>query len=614
MRMFRKLTLKAYLIAMLVVLVATPMFLFRAWPSSFALTTEISEVRGRHLLIANNLGVALERYHRDLSSAFDFASERLIRNADQSGVGKLLQNLGFHCVAMFDLTTGLRAAGVSANGNCPEELSSEKRKFFSGLLGASRSAISGVEKGVNGEPMLYMVRSDGNRLVVGAVGTTYFRELGKAVAFGEKGHAAIVDQNGRVLSHPLERWVAERRNISKVSAVSRMLSGDTGVETFYSPALKDDMIAGFTSVPNSGWGVMVPQPLSELRWKAANIEKSTAGIFLIGLLIASLAACYIAIAIATPVSRVSSAARRMAQDEADVRISEQGWFLPKEFNELQLAFNAMAEHVAVARAKEGVARKDAERANEAKTLFLRSVAHELRSPLNAIVGFADLIAKPRAKILAPETMQSYARDIAAGGRHLLSLTNDLLDLARIEAGKYEIDIATVDLVTLAERAVRFVQNDAAKRCMTISIEAPVEGIDAECDERALFQCMLNLVSNAVRYGRDDGNITVRIERLDGGAASVAVIDDGPGIAAADLERVLEPFERAATNGAHVEGTGLGLPIVCKLAELHEGRFDLRSDRGAGTQARIILPAIPTHHEPTKWGRPASGKAGSSLAA
>lgn len=112
--------------------------------------------------------------------------------------------------------------------------------------------FSEVLEGPGGVPVIYVIRRVGGLIAIGALNTGYFVSLGKAISFGVRGHAAIVDHKGNVLAHPLDDWIAERRNIAKISAVARMLNGETGIETFYSPALKSDMIAGFTVVPEVG--------------------------------------------------------------------------------------------------------------------------------------------------------------------------------------------------------------------------------------------------------------------------------------------------------------------------------------------------------------------------
>ena len=145
------------------------------------------------------------------------------------------------------------------------------------------TTISPVFAGPQGGNQLLVVHDYGRKLAIARMDTSYFRHLADSIAFGVKGHAAIVDQEGNVLAHPLAKWVAERKNIASISVVQRMIGGETGVEKFYSPALKGDMIAGFTTVPGAGWGIMVPQPISELHAKAYDGQLSTLTVLAAGI-------------------------------------------------------------------------------------------------------------------------------------------------------------------------------------------------------------------------------------------------------------------------------------------------------------------------------------------
>ena len=206
-------------------------------------------------------------------------------------------------------------------------------------------------------PVIYLVQRRGARLVVGAVYTTYFRELGSRISFGHKGHAAIVDQTGRVLAHPLESWENEARDISGVSAVQRMLRGESGVERFYSPALKGDMIAGFTGIEGPGWGVMVPQPMAEFQETAAQVSSSAKLVLLIGVMAALALAILISGWFARPVNAVASVARRMAGGDISARVGDRLLSQPlSEIRSLGTAFNQMADQIEDAQTEEISAR------------------------------------------------------------------------------------------------------------------------------------------------------------------------------------------------------------------------------------------------------------------
>ncbi|MEM9573736.1 MAG: diguanylate cyclase, partial [Pseudomonadota bacterium] len=244
------------------------------------LAREFNEVKDRHLLLAENLSSALSRYERDLRTTVKTISSTLGQTGKVENSQELLNTLGIQSVSIVDPKTG-NILHSSANG----EFSNELLAMIKGYATASNFEFTPVFKLSQGINALFLVAKSGENIAVAQISTKYFQELGKEISFGEKGHAAIVDQDGNVLSHPLDHWVKAAKNISAVSAVKRMMNGETGVERFYSPALEGDMIAGLTVVPGPGWGVMIPQPISELEAKAfANLMPLLAG-FLIAILL-----------------------------------------------------------------------------------------------------------------------------------------------------------------------------------------------------------------------------------------------------------------------------------------------------------------------------------------
>ncbi|RMF66049.1 MAG: sensor histidine kinase, partial [Alphaproteobacteria bacterium] len=231
------------------------------------------------------------------------------------------------------------------------------------------------------------------------------------------------------------------------------------------------------------------------------------------------------------------------------------------------------------------ARDAAEQASRAKSQFLATMSHELRTPLNAIIGFAEmLITQPD---LDGDKQREYAATIRQAGRHLLSLLNDILDLSRIEAGAYQLDLTPLRLVDVVEEVIEMMAGELRAGNLSTAVEIGGDVI-VEADERALRQIFINLVGNAIKFTPPGGRITVTAHAGDD-EVEVTVADTGEGIAAADLKRVLEPFVQGedAMNRRH-GGAGLGLPLVKRLVELQGGRFRLESTRGVGTRAIFTL--------------------------
>jgi len=236
------------------------------------------------------------------------------------------------------------------------------------------------------------------------------------------------------------------------------------------------------------------------------------------------------------------------------------------------------------------AKEAAEVSDRAKSDFLANMSHELRTPLNAIIGFSEVIGESLLGPVGTPRYLEYARDIRQSGLHLLQIINDLLDISKIEAGKFELRDEIVNLAELLEGTMRLVQERAEKsglRCM-LSVSADLPPLRA--DSRAMRQVMLNLLSNAVKFTPAGGEVRVLTGRDAVGAVTVAVADTGIGIRPEDIPRALAPFSQIDNQlSRRFEGTGLGLPLAKRLMELHGGNLDLSSLPGAGTTVTIRLP-------------------------
>ena len=235
------------------------------------------------------------------------------------------------------------------------------------------------------------------------------------------------------------------------------------------------------------------------------------------------------------------------------------------------------------------AKVKAEGANAAKSEFLANMSHELRTPLNAIIGFSEVMTSAMFGPLGDGRYDEYARDIHASGQHLLALINDILDMAKIEAGKLTLRPERLDVAELVEDSVRLVRTRVESGAIKLVLDLPPGLPDIWADERALKQVLLNLLSNAVKFTPRGGRVAVSA-RAEGEHVRLEIADTGVGIAPEDLARLGRPFEQAESQQSKtVQGTGLGLALVKALTALHEGEFTLSSEPGVGTVASVILP-------------------------
>jgi len=237
-----------------------------------------------------------------------------------------------------------------------------------------------------------------------------------------------------------------------------------------------------------------------------------------------------------------------------------------------------------------LAKEQAEVASRTKSQFLANMSHELRTPLNAIIGFAEVIEREFFGPVGVAQYASYAADIHRSGQHLLSLINDILDLSKVEAGRFEIVEQDFPLVETIDEAKRLLEIRAQNAGLVMSSEIAGDVARIYADRKLLSQALLNLMSNAVKFTPAGGQVRISARRESGGDLLISVSDTGIGMAAAEIPRALEPFGQIdGTLARRYDGTGLGLTITKAFIEMHGGALTLDSQKGRGTTATIRMP-------------------------
>jgi len=265
--------------------------------------------------------------------------------------------------------------------------------------------------------------------------------------------------------------------------------------------------------------------------------------------------------------------------------------------------DALIAELETANSMSDEARRRAEEANLAKSRFLATMSHELRTPLNAILGFSEVMAGEVLGPLQNDTYREYAQDINGSGRHLLHLINEILDLSRIEAGRYQLNEEPVTIEAVAEECCHLMELKARNKDIRLVQQFEPGLPRLYADERSLRQITLNLLSNAVKFAPSGSDVRVRVGWTVGGGQYISVKDNGPGIPDEEIPVVLSAFGQGSIAIKSAEqGTGLGLPIVQGLVALHGGEFQLHSKLREGTEAIAVfpphrvmeeLPALPT---------------------
>jgi PAS domain S-box-containing protein len=252
--------------------------------------------------------------------------------------------------------------------------------------------------------------------------------------------------------------------------------------------------------------------------------------------------------------------------------------ISEDITDLKLAQEAMIR-----------ARDDAEKSNKFKDQFLSTMSHELRTPLNAVVGFSDLLNEEHYGPLN-ERQKRYVNHIRTGGKHLLRLINDILDLSKIEAGKLQLAIEDVPVRMFLDDAIETMRPLAEKKFQKL-VERTVPDVTVRADPTRFKQVLMNLVGNAIKFSPEKRDIELAAKEL-GGVLRIEVRDYGPGIAPNEQRRIFEPFERLIHSDNGVEGTGLGLAVTRRLVELQGGQLGVESELGSGSCFYFTLPMTP----------------------
>ncbi|WP_458775513.1 PDC sensor domain-containing protein [Desulforhopalus sp. 52FAK] len=337
--------LKIALLGIFSFVALVPLVFLAIWSKQSTYDNELNSVNDIHLLLAQNLTGALTRYAVDVEAIITDISNHLEDNLD-TGHRHLLKTIGITMVATvggLEETEQLRYGNV--NYLPLQGVAAALNETDWKTVG--KIQMSGVMPDQKGKPAIYLryFGAPSGETVIASLSTDYIVTVQKAVTFGEKGHAAIIDHRGRLLAHPKGEWQAEMKDISKLTPAQKMMSGGTGVITFFSPAVKADMIAGYSVVPSTGWGVMIPQPISELEERAIEVQKVAFVIGGIGFLCSLLIGFWLSRLISKPILSIVTAASDLAENKKSVRVTPEEDTTIVELDKLCSSFNDMAKQV-----------------------------------------------------------------------------------------------------------------------------------------------------------------------------------------------------------------------------------------------------------------------------
>jgi signal transduction histidine kinase/ActR/RegA family two-component response regulator len=566
---------------------ALPIGVLAWWESHASIAIERAAIEERHLLVARALAATLSRYIRDIDATFAliFDGDGLARPAP--GLAGLLAALHVTRAAVLGPDGHPEAAlpGLAAEppGALPPPLLQELRLLAAG--GNGRAAVSNLHRDPAGQPIFYMVKQlPHERLGLATVSTADIAALPQSVTFGGHGYAVITDARGQVIAHPLKAWASASRDLSAVPVVAATMRRESGTSEYLSPAFNDTVLAGYAVVPETGWGVIVAQPVSGLYSQSARVTEVAAAIAAAALAGAMLVSWLLAIYLARPVRHVAATAEAVLAGDDAIAVPPCNDLVPQEeIRRLGAVFNTMLDSLRQRAAETRQALLQAAASDDAKSRFLANMSHEIRTPLNGIIGMIELLLLTELSA----AQRGYLDSAGQSARALLRLVSEILDLSEIEAGTLTLEHAPFHLPSLIHD-VR-VQFAGEARAKGLALLAPVPdslNLMLVGDRRRLLQVLANLVDNAVKF-TTAGSVTVggTLQAATGPTARLrfAVSDTGVGIPADRLATIFTAFSQADESSTRRHGgIGLGLSVARHLVHRMGGEIAVESEPGIGT--------------------------------
>lgn len=590
----RRPSIRVQVAGLVVAAIAITVLALQAWNYLTAVQQGIGMARQQHLVIARNLAEALSRYASDVTTVFRAEALRMSSSSVADPEASHLEAFDFTHVYLLDKANTTRRSMDFAQGGPTPPLPS--RAVLDVLWNriekdASRTHISGIHA-VGGARAFYVatLRPDG-LMALGFLDPRYVKKVQQAVAFGTRGHSAIVDQEGRVIAHPAAELERKTADLSKLTIVKQMLDRQTGVTQFYSPVMQAEMVAGFTFVPETGWGIMVPQPIGEISEAAHQMLHQSNIVAALVAVLLGLLGWLAAGTLVRPISQFTEFAHQVSGGDLGARTP--AVFIPsRELKVLDSALGAMVTKVRDADGALREALRIEETANRKKSLFMAMVAHEMRTPLNGVIGMLDVCREQTTD----EDADFYLATAQRSANELLDLTQQIMAFSVAEKGQLDISYTDADAGELVENVVAGLMGEAeAKQLMLTTVLPPAKDRLLSLPVPQIRQILKNLLDNAIKYS-NSGVVTVALTVRKGRGATamleLAVKDQGIGIASRDIAQIFEDFYQVDMSSSRRHGgLGIGLAVVKRQVERLRGEISCSSEVGIGSVFSVTIPVF-----------------------
>ena len=559
------------------------------WMEQSAIQKEIDYVDENHLIIARNLAAAMERYANDVVSIFETTSEDH-QGSESHEHHHPLDDFDLRIVALMNPSNIIvrKTWGTpnTATPSFPPEQVAGLRALAA--TDASQTHFSGLQI-FDGTPHFFLVRSlPGEMLAIAVLSPEYLIELQQSIKFGERGHSMMVDQSGLVIAHPNAEWQASSKDASALSVVQQMIDRETGVATFYSPPMQADMISGFTFVPRTGWGVMVPQPMSELIARAKASQATALFIVLVEIAVIIMLSWWLSSQISTPIRKVVATAKAVSAGDLNARvILNDGTVVISESQLLGTSFNQVISDLQHDRSQLTDALNAAQEGVRAKSRFLTMVSHEIRTPMHGLMGVLDLLEEGELE----DNQRQLLTVGKKAGSNLVGVLDSVLRFVGLEANAESSHASAFNPAELAQGTVDLFQPLASQKGLSLTTGVSDQMLSG--DPQMINHVLLNLVGNAVKF-TTEGQIHISSElrdlNTDVARLVFSVSDSGIGIPKDLQDTIFDEFMQVDSELArNYEGTGLGLAISARLAKLMKGEITLVSEPNRGSCFQLSVP-------------------------
>lgn len=594
MRRLLELPIRAQLMALLVLSLVSSAALLQWWNYKTFYNAELSRVADKHLVIAENLSLALSRYSQDLKNAFALASREFLQDGELDDATETL--LGGLEVVRLDVMSAEPSQiaeyilDPSFNGHAPEWGQLFVHLDQNADLGGDIFLTPLQQIGERRAFLLFQALSD-EQIVIATISVDYLKKVQDAITFGTLGHSAIFDQMGTTIAHPVPAMETNMVNASGVPIVAAMLAGRIGVMEFYAPPMKADMIAGHTFVPETGWAVMVPQPISEISEQVnATLRQSY---IWSGVVTAAVAALVwiLAIRLVQPIKHLAGVASAVAR-EGQMAAVDTNSILPKELKTLNLSMAQMIERIQHAQQQLRDAVRIKTEESEKKTHFLLIAGHELRTPLNGILGMLEIAKSEETDPDKIEVLEA----AFSSAEHLHGLTDQMMSFAQSgQANERPTLPQAIDFGVESRGLLRSIQERVKNSGgeMTTRIQPDQSALKIEVDWTRVRQIIWNLSDNVMKYASEaPWSIELQLDEQKE-CIYITVRDNGEGMSKEVLDQIWQPYYQANSVGYNRSsaGFGLGLSIVHEAVQQLVARIEIDSRVGHGTIVHVEVPVV-----------------------